>query len=71
MLMLILIILRYLQNVVFSFEKDSSSQNHSLSDTHHSIEKSPSATFPSLLPLNTIWNNLGKGPGLLKFVYLF
>ena len=69
--MLILIILQYLQNVVFSFEKDSSGQNHSLSDSHHSIEKSPLANFPSLLPLNTIWNILGRGPGLLKFVYLF
>ena len=31
---------QYLQIVVFSFEKGLSGQNHSLSDSHHAIEKS-------------------------------
>ena len=34
MLVLILINIQYLQNVVFSFEKGLSGQNHSLSDPH-------------------------------------
>ena len=41
MLILILIDVQYLQNLVFSFEKGSNVQNHSLSDSHHSKKKSP------------------------------
>ena len=41
MLILILIDVQYLQNIVFSFEKGSNSQNHSSSDSHHLIKKSP------------------------------
>ena len=50
-LLFILINVQYLQNVVFSFEKGLSGQNHSLSDSHHLIEKSPLANFPSPSPL--------------------
>ena len=39
LLILILIHAQYLHNVGFSFEKGSSGQNHSLSDSHHSIKK--------------------------------
>ena len=59
MLILILINVQYLQNVVFSFEKGSSGQNHSLSDSHQPVEKSHQVNFPSLLPLTTIWKTLG------------
>ena len=41
MLSLILINVKYLQNLVFSSEKSSNVQNHSLSDSHHSIKKFP------------------------------
>ena len=68
MLILILIDVQYLQNLVFSFEKGSNVQNHSLSDSHHSIKKFPPAKFPipllkgfSCLPLNTIWKTLMMG----------
>ena len=70
MLILILINVQYLQNVVFSFEKGLSGQNHSLSDSYHPIEKSPKENFPFPLLLDTIWKNLDKGPSLLKFVCL-
>ena len=39
MLILILIDVQYLQNAVFSFEKFC--QNHSSSDSHHLVKKSP------------------------------
>ena len=66
MLILILINVQYLHNVVFSFEKSLSGQNHSFSDSQHSPGK-----FPIPLPLNTIWKTLDKGPSLLKFACLF
>ena len=66
-----LINFQYLQNVVFSFEKGWGSQNHSLSDSHHLIEKFPQPNFPSLLPLNVTWKTLDKAPSLLKFICLF
>ena len=51
MLILVLIIAQYLQNVVFSFEKGLSGQNHSSSDSHHQLEKFSHANFPSPTPL--------------------
>ena len=39
MLILISINVQCLQNVVFSFEKGSNSQDHSLSDSHNPIKK--------------------------------
>ena len=67
MLILILIDVQYLQNLVFSFEKGSNVQNHSLSDSHHSKKNLP-AKFPipllrefSCLPLDTIWKTLMMG----------
>ena len=54
MLLFILINVQYLQNVVFSFEKGLSGQNHSLSDSHHLIEKSPLANFSSPSPLTLL-----------------
>ena len=71
MLLFILINVQYLQNVVFSFEKGLSGQNHSLSDSHHLIEKFSQVNFPSAQPLNAISKTLGKGQSLLKFVCLF
>ena len=41
MLILILINVQYSQNAVFSFEKFSNRQNHSSSDSHHLVKKSP------------------------------
>ena len=41
MLTLTLINVQYLQNVVFSFEKGLSGQNHSLSDSHNPIKNPP------------------------------
>ena len=41
----------YLQNVVFSFEKGSSGQNHSLPDSHHPVQKSPRQISHPLHPL--------------------
>ena len=41
MLILILIDVQYSQNAVFSFEKFSNRQNHSSSDSHHLVKKSP------------------------------
>ena len=67
MLISILIDVQYLQNVIFSFEKDSSGQYHSFSGSHHLVKKSPSKIYltPTLtgegrfLPsLNAIWKNL-------------
>ena len=66
MLILILFHVQYLQNVVFSFEKGSSGQNQSLTDSHHPVEKFLQATFPSPLPLTTIWKTLEKGPSFVK-----
>ena len=43
MLILILIDVQYLQNAVFSFEKFSNRQNHSSSDPHHLVKKSPTS----------------------------
>ena len=68
MLILISVGVQYLQNLDFSFEKGSNIQNHSLSDSHHSIKKILPAKFPiplqrvfSCLPLNTIWKTLMMG----------
>ena len=53
-----------LQNVVSSFEKGSNGQNHSLSDSNHSIKNFPLAEFPIPLPLNAISSMLlGKPLG--------
>ena len=49
---------QYLQNVVFSFEKVLSGQNHSLLDSHHLIEKSPRQISHPPYPL-TVGKNLG------------
>ena len=64
MLILILIHVQYLQNLVFSFEKDSDGQNYSLSDSHQLIKKFPPSKFPIHplpgeipLPLNAILEN--------------
>ena len=43
MLVLILIDFQYSQNAVFSFEKYLNRQNHSSSDSHHLVKKSPSS----------------------------
>ena len=68
MLILILIDVQYLQKLVFSFEKGSNVQNHSVSDSHHSIKKFPPAKFPIpllrgfyCLLLNFIWKTLIMG----------
>ena len=45
MLILILINVQCLQNVVFSFEKDSNSQNNFLSDSRHQQKISSVAKF--------------------------
>ena len=65
MLSLVLIDVQYLQNVVFSFEKDSNGQNHYLPDSHYSIKKLPQQNFIFLplaeifpIPLNAIWKTL-------------
>ena len=71
MLILILVNVQYLQNVVFSFEKGSSCQNHFVSDSHQPVEKFPLVNFPSPPPLTTIWKTLNKGPSLLNFICLF
>ena len=55
MLILILIDVQYLQNLVFSFENGSNVQNHSLSDSHHSIKKFPLAKFPISLLRGFSW----------------
>ena len=46
MLILILMNVKYLQNVVFGFEKGLNGQNHSSLGSHHQIEKSPQQNFP-------------------------
>ena len=57
MLILILINGQYLQNVVFSFEKGSNSQNHSSSNSHYLIKEILPAKF--LNPLfNATWKTL-------------
>ena len=48
MLILILIDNKYLQDVVFSFEKGSNGQSHFPPDSHHPIKKSPQQNYPSL-----------------------
>ena len=55
MLIVISINVQYLQNVVFSFEKGSSGQSHSLSGSHHPVEKSPPGKFPIPYPLTLFW----------------
>ena len=72
MLILILVDIQYLQNVVFSFEKDSNGQKHSSSDSHPPNKKIPPqqnvpfsppllGEFPPSLPFKTIWNTLSNG----------
>ena len=46
MLILILMNVKYLQNVVFRFEKGLNGQNHSSLGSQHQIEKSPQQNFP-------------------------
>ena len=70
MSILILINVQYFQNVVFSFEKGLSGQNHSLSDSQHPIEKFSPGKFHIPLCLNAIWKTLDKGSSLLQFVCL-
>ena len=41
LLILILIDVKYLQNIVFSFEKGLNGQNHSSSGSHHPVKKFP------------------------------
>ena len=41
MIILILIDVQYSQNAAFSFEKCSNRQNHSSSDPHHPVKKTP------------------------------
>ena len=53
-LTLILIDVQYVQNVVFSFEKSSNGQNHSLSDSDHPTKK----FTPQNLPLP----QMGRSP---------
>ena len=50
MLILILMNVKYLQNVVFSFEKGLNGQNHSSSVSHRPIEKLHPAKFPIPAP---------------------
>ena len=70
MLILILIDVKYLQTVVFSFEKGSNSKNHSSSGSQHPIEKSLQQSFSDFSPLDVLalfrkpWNgdkNMIKG----------
>ena len=59
MLILVLIDVQYIQNVGFSFEKDSNGQNHSWSDSNLSINLTlPIAKFRISLILNVIWKTL-------------
>ena len=46
MLILILIDVQYLENVVFSFEKDSNDQINSTSGSHNSITPTPPSKIP-------------------------
>ena len=56
----------------FSFEKNLSGQNHSLSDSQDPIEKfPPRQIFYPPLPPSTIWKTLEKGPSLFKFFQLY
>ena len=59
MLILILIDVQYSQNAVFSFEKFSNRQNHSSSDSHHLVKKSPPAVF------TTFWHKVRETPKIL------
>ena len=45
MLILIFVDVQYLQNVVLSLEKGSNGQNHSLSESQHSVKISPEPNF--------------------------
>ena len=65
---LIFINVQYLQNVIFSFEKGSNSQNHSTLGSHQPIKKIPLHKFPippSLVgdtsqSLDAIWKTLSR-----------
>ena len=59
MLILVLIEIQYLQNVVLSFEKGLSDQNHFLPDSHYLINTSP-GKFSIPLPLETIRETMDK-----------
>ena len=58
MLILILIDVQYSQNAVFSFEKFSNHHNHSSSDSHHLVKKTP-AVFTSF------WHKVRETPKIL------
>ena len=67
MLILILMNVRYLQNVAASFEKGSNGQNHSLSDSHHPTKIHPAKRsiphwrdFPYYLENPIMWVQLGS-----------
>ena len=56
MLIVILIDVQYSQKAVFSFEKGSNCQNHSLSGSLHLLKTFPSVKFPiPHQPLTAIW----------------
>ena len=57
MLILISINVQYLQNIAFSFEKGSSGQDHSFSDSHHPKGKSPIQIYhpPTLYSTDNIF----------------
>ena len=57
MLTLVLIDVQYIQNVVFSFKKGSNGQNHSSSDSHHSIAHTPSKICAFLHGYELFWDN--------------
>ena len=67
MLILILIHVKYLQNVVFSFEKGSNRQNHSSTGFHHLAKKISSkiSDLPPTYPLPL----LGKPCSLIPEIY--
>ena len=48
---LILILVQYLQNVVFSFEKSLNGRNHSSTDSDHPVKIFPPPTKISHFPL--------------------
>ena len=68
MLVLVLIDVRYIQNVVVSFEKGSNGQNHTSSDSHHPITHTSSTIShppPLTLPLTNkaVWKTLDNWRG--------
>ena len=71
MLILILINVQYLQNVVFSFGKGLSGKNHSLSDSHHPVEKSPPDKFTIFRLLSYCLENLGQRAKFVKVCTLY